>query len=165
MLQSLCGWLEKTPLSAEIQNVGWVIPLSQIVHILCLAVALSSMVFLDVRLLGAGFRNTSVTAVARTALPAAWIAVALMAFSGAILIIGEPRRDLLNLVFQTKMALLVCALAVTFLIQHGLRRWPQSPGEAGAVAVPWPWRAAAGASLCLWLAIAVCGRFIAYFMG
>jgi hypothetical protein len=85
-----------------------------------------------------------------------------MALSGAILVIGEPRRDLLNPAFQTKMLLLVCALLTTLGFQLTLRRNP-ALGAPGAEAV-WPLRAIAVVSLALWFGIAVCGRLIAYFM-
>ena len=163
MLAALSAWLEKTPLSAAIQNVGWLIPLAQTVHILCLAVVLSSVVFLDVRLLGLGGRRASVPAVAARFLPPVWIAVGLMALTGAILIIGEPRRDLPNPVFQIKMLLLAAALGLTAAIQAGISAHPRAWGENGTAA--WPARLAAALSLVLWLAIAVCGRFIAYVMG
>src|ERR1700726_3031820 len=94
MLASFSGWLEKTPLSATIQDAGWVIPFCQTAHILCLAVVLSSVVFLDVRLLGIGPRRVTVLALAKRFLPPVWIAVALMALTGAVLVIGEPQRDL-----------------------------------------------------------------------
>jgi hypothetical protein len=161
MLATFSGWLEKTPLSAAIQDAGWVIPFFQTVHILCLAVVLSSVVFLDVRLLGIGPRRVPVLALARRFLPPVWIAVALMGLTGAVLVIGEPQRDLPNLAFQIKMLLLVCALAVTFFIQARIAADPSTWGD-GAVA--WPTRIAGAVSLLLWLGIAVCGRFIAYFL-
>jgi uncharacterized membrane protein len=164
MLASLCAWLEKTPLSAAIQDIGWVIPISQTVHILALAVVLSSIVFLDVRLLGLGSRRVAVLALAKHFLPPVWIAVALMAFTGAVLIIGEPARSLLNPVFQIKMLLLVCALAVTLFVQLRIAANPLAWGD-GAGAPAWPARILAAISLVIWLCIAVCGRFIAYAQG
>ena len=163
MLKSFCGWLEKTPLSVTIQDVSWIIPFSQVIHILCLAVVLSSVVFLDARLLGLGPRRVPVSALARRFLPPVWVAVALMALSGCVLIIGEPRRDLLNPVFQIKMLLLALALLTTLVVQARLAANRRGWGQDGAVA--WPARLLALASLTLWLGVAVCGRFIAYFMG
>jgi hypothetical protein len=155
MLESLCAWLEKTPLSAGVQNVGWIIPASQIVHILCLAAVLFSALSIDLRVLGVGARRTSVAGMAAHFLPWIWTAVPLMAVTGAILIIGEPRRDLLNPAFQTKMLLLICALAATLGIQSIARgATTDRPG--------WPLRALAVVSLAFWFAIAVCGRLIAY---
>jgi hypothetical protein len=163
MLAGLCAWLEKTPLSAAIQNIGWIIPASQTVHILALAVVLSSIVFVDLRLIGLGAWRMSAPAMARRFLPPVWFGVAVMALTGAVLVIGEPRRDLLNLVFQIKMLLVILALAATAAIQAAMGANPRAWGEGAAVA--WPPRLAAAASLALWLAIAVCGRFISYFMG
>src|SRR5207302_6397454 len=96
MLESLCAWIEKTPLSAGIQNVGWIIPVGQIIHILGLATILFSVLSIDLRILGVVGRRISVSVMAAHFLPWIWRAVALMATTGAILIIGEPRRDLLN---------------------------------------------------------------------
>jgi uncharacterized membrane protein len=162
MLESLCAWLEKTPLSAGIQNVGWIIPVGQIIHILGLAAILFSVLSIDLRVLGVAGRRVSLSGVAGHFLPWIWSAVALMATTGAILIIGEPRRDLLNPVFQTKMLLLVCALLVTLGIQLMVRGAP-SLGAAGD-RLGWPLRMLALLSLALWFGIAICGRLIAYFM-
>jgi hypothetical protein len=161
MLESLCAWIEKTPLSAGIQNVGWIIPVSQIVHILGVATILFSALSIDLRVLGVGGRRTTVSGMAAHFLPAIWSAVAVMATSGAILIIGEPRRDLLNPVFQTKMLLLVCALLATLGIQLMARGTPSL--VAARDRPGWPLRTIAVLSLALWFAIAICGRLIAYF--
>jgi hypothetical protein len=162
MLESLCAWLEKTPLSAGIQNVGWIIPVSQILHILGVAAILFSSLSIDLRVLGVGGRRTSVAGMSTHFLPWIWSAVALMATTGAILIIGEPRRDLLNPAFQTKMLLLVCALLATLSIQLIVRGTPSLGGSGGRAA--WGLRTVAVLSLALWFGIAICGRLIAYFM-
>jgi hypothetical protein len=156
MLESLCAWIERTPLSAGIQNVGWIIPVGQIVHILGLAAILFSVLSIDLRILGVVGRRVSVSGMAAHFQPWIWSAVALMATTGAILIIGEPRRDLLNPVFQTKMLLLVCALLATLAIQFIVR----GAGER----LGWPVRTLAVFSLALWFGIAICGRLIAYNM-
>jgi hypothetical protein len=161
MLEALCAWLERTPLSAGVQNVGWIIPASQIVHILGVAAILFSTLSIDLRVLGVGARRTSLRGMSGHFLPVIWSAVPLMAVTGAILIVGEPRRDLLNPAFQTKMLLLVCALAATFGIQLLVRG-----GSASGVTADrggWPLRTLALISLALWFGIAVCGRLIAYF--
>ncbi|WP_293370432.1 DUF6644 family protein [Phenylobacterium sp.] len=160
MLESLCAWIEKTPLSAGIQNAGWIIPVSQIVHILGLAVILFSALSIDLRILGVAGRRTSVPGMAAHFLPWMWGAVVLMAATGTILIIGEPRRDLLNPAFQTKMLLLVCALLSTAAIQRVVRSTPSLGGPRDSLG--WPVRTLAVLSLALWFSIAICGRLIAY---
>ncbi len=158
MLESLCAWLEKTPLSAGIQNVGWIIPVSQIVHILCLAAVLFSVVSIDLRVFGVGGRRTTLSGMTAHFLPWIWSAVPLMAITGAILVIGEPRRDLLNPAFQIKMLLLACALAVTF----GLQAMVGGTTSSGTASPSAPLRMLAGVSLALWFSIAICGRLVAY---
>jgi hypothetical protein len=160
MLEALCAWLEKTPLSAGVQNIGWIIPASQIVHILGLAAILFSTLAIDLRVLGVSGRRVSLRGMTGHFLPLIWSVVPLMALTGAILIIGEPRRDLLNPAFQIKMLLLVCALAATFGIQVLVGGGSASvTGDRGG----WPMRTLAVVSLALWFGIAVCGRLIAYF--
>jgi hypothetical protein len=162
MLQSFSAWLEATPLSSIVQNVGWIIPLGQIVHILCLSIVLSSVVLLDFRLLGVGSTRVSIAGMARRFTPWLWSALVLMALSGTVLIVGEPKRDLVNPVFWTKMGLLVCAIALTVSFQYSINRNAKYWDENRNLKLPA--RLLAVVSLGLWLAIAVCGRFIAYFM-
>ena len=162
MLETFCAWLERTPLSAAIQNVDWIIPVGQIIHILCLSVVLSSAVLLDFRVMGLAARRVSIPDMARRFLPWIWTALVLMVLSGTVLIIGEPRRDLLNPAFQIKMILLLAAVAMTLMfhvsIHRGARTWEED--RKGTL----PVRLAAAATLSLWIGIAICGRLIAYFM-
>ena len=91
---------------------------------------------------------------------ALWWSLLVLLVTGAVLITAEPRRDLLNPVFQAKMALLVVAMGVTALFQTTVARnmeiWDLSPNKrAGA------WVTAI-LSLLVWTAIVGCGRWIAY---
>lgn len=162
MLETLCAWLERTPLSAAIQNVDWIIPVGQIIHILCLSVVLSSAVLLDFRVMGLAARRVSIPDMARRFLPWIWTALVLMVLSGTVLIIGEPRRDLLNPAFQIKMILLLAAVTMTLTFHVSVRRsarsWEEDHKDTLLI------RVAAAMTLSLWIGIAVCGRLIAYFM-
>ena len=79
--------------------------------------------------------------------------------TGSLLIIGEPRRSLLNTSFYIKMALLAFALALTGLLQWSLSSpgfWDKDRGRRIAG------RLAATASILAWCGIIFAGRFIAY---
>ena len=79
--------------------------------------------------------------------------------SGSLLIIGEPRRSLLNTSFYIKMALLAFALLLTGLLQWSLSSpgfWNKDRGRRIAG------RLAATASILAWCGIIFAGRFIAY---
>jgi hypothetical protein len=121
---------------------------------------MSSVVMVDLRLLGVAARGQSISGLTERFIPWVWWSLLVLLLSGSILIIAEPRRDILNPVFQAKMALLVVAIAVTAAFQLAVRRnmklWDLSPERrAGA------W-ATAVVSLLTWTAIIGCGRWIAY---
>jgi len=143
--------------SQVIQDVSWIIPAVQSLHILSVAVVMSSMAMLDLRLMGVTGRRHSVSVMATRLLPRTWIAVIVLAITGAILIIGEPARDLPNPAFQLKMAALAVAIVLTLIVRHQSRKedafWESRPIAAKLAAV---------ASLLLWVGIVVAGRWAAY---
>jgi hypothetical protein len=155
-----CDWLSQTPISVTFQSVVWIIPMVQSVHILAIAIVMSSIVMVDLRLLGLMGHTQSISGLARRFLPWVWWSLLVLLVTGAILITAEPRRDLLNPVFQAKMALLVVAMVVTALFQRTVARnmeiWDLSPQKRSGAWVT------AVVSLLVWTAIIGCGRWIAY---
>jgi len=160
MLASIAAWLASTPASMVIQSQLWIIPTVQTVHILGIAVVLSSVGMIDLRLFGLAGASSSVSQTAQRYLPWIWAALVVLALSGALMIVGEPRRSLLNPAFQWKMVLLAAAIATTAAFQITVRRnvalWDLAPSHR-----PWA-KALALATLFIWLAIPVLGRWIAY---
>jgi hypothetical protein len=155
-----CDWLSLTPISMLFQTVEWIIPAVQSVHILAIAIVMSSVIMVDLRLMGLMGHSQSISGMTRRFLPWVWSALVVLLLTGMVLITAEPRRDLLNGVFQAKMALLVVAIVVTVFFQETVRRnmefWDLSPNRrAGA------WVTAV-VSLLVWSAIVGCGRWIAY---
>lgn len=151
-LHGFCEWLGRTGPAQMIQDAGWMIPTSQAIHILAVSVVMSSIVVLDLRILGVLARGQTVAAVAERFLPWLWPALAVLLLTGTLQIVAEPARSLENPAFQLKMLLLLAALALTLTAQQPLRRG----------AVPGAARAAAVLSLLLWVGIACAGRWIAY---
>ncbi len=155
-----CDWLSQTPISMTFQSVAWIIPMVQSVHILAIAIVMSSVIMVDLRLMGVMGHTQSISGLTRRFVPWVWWSLLVLLVSGAILITAEPRRDLLNPVFQAKMALLAIAVAVTAMFQATVARnmeiWDLSPqNRTGA------WVTAV-VSLLVWTAIIGCGRWIAY---
>ncbi|MDB5459106.1 MAG: hypothetical protein JWO72_847 [Caulobacteraceae bacterium] len=155
-----CDWLSLTPISMLFQTVEWIIPAVQSVHILAIAIVMSSVIMVDLRLMGLMGHSQSISGMTRRFIPWVWWSLVVLLLTGLILITAEPRRDLLNPVFQAKMVLLVVAIVVTAVFQEIVRRnmefWDLSPSRrAGALAT-------AVLSLLVWTAIVGCGRWIAY---
>ncbi len=159
-LHAFCEWLGNTPLSLLIQNVAWIIPTVQTIHILSIAVVASSAAIVDLRLLGVIGRGHATADYETRFLPWIWWTLIVLLCSGTILIIGEPARSLENLAFQAKMCLLLLAMLTTYLIQRPIRRdgayWELTPGHVARG------RVLAVASIVFWVCIIFCGRWIAY---
>jgi len=162
MLEEFIDWLGATPVSLVIQKVFWIIPTVQTVHILAISVVLASMAMFDLRLLGlAGTRN-SIASLSRRFMPWTWGALIVLAASGCILIVGEPKRALGNVAFLLKMCMLATAIIVTLGFQAVLRRDLKS-GSTDLLPAHLAVAKITGLlSLGLWVGIAIAGRLIAY---
>jgi len=160
-LHNFCSWLEQTPLSQTIQSAGWIVPTVQTVHILSIAAVMSSVLMIDLRLIGILGRDQPLARVSERFRPVIWWTLPILLATGIIMIIGEPARSLESPVFQLKMALLVAAIIVTLSYQVPLGRdpsfWDLSIGRRGAA------RIIAVLSLLLWVGIVFAGRWIAYY--
>ncbi len=163
VLNDLSKWLAATELSHTIQTTGWVIPALQTIHILCVAALFSSAILVDLRIWRLFQRDVALAEVGRRFLPLIWAIVPILLMTGALLIVGEPRRSLLNTTFYLKMALLAVALALTAFLQWSLSAapgfWDRGKGRRVAG------RLAATASILAWCGIIFAGRFIAYTQG
>src|ERR1700726_1436599 len=102
MLEEFINWLGGTPASLVIQKVFWIIPMVQTVHILAISVVVASMAMFDLRLLGLAGKRHSVVSLSTRFLPWLWGALIVLAISGSILIVGEPKRALGNPAFVAK---------------------------------------------------------------
>lgn len=162
MLESVtrfCNWLADTPVSIWLQSTEWVIPAVQSVHIMAIAMVISSVLMLNLRLLGALRPLYSPATVVRRFSPWIWSGLVVLLATGSILVTAEPGRDLLNLVFVAKMTLVLIAIVITAVHQTMLSRSVASL-ERGPV--PPSVRAGAVLSCIVWIAIVACGRWIAY---
>lgn len=160
MLEEFCDRLAGSPLSQNFQNLSWFVPTVQTVHILCIAVVMTSVGMLAFRLLGFAGRAQPLATMVSGFMPWIWGALAALLLTGALLTITEPSRELLNAAFQVKM-LMVAVMTVTLgFLQHSLRGdpdfWSVSPLRRAAA------RAVGGVSLALVVTIIVAGRWIAY---
>jgi hypothetical protein len=98
--------------------------------------------------------------VARRFLPTIWPVLLVLLITGSLLIIGEPKRSLLNSAFYLKMALLAAAIVLTAWLQWSLSSspnfWDKDRGRRMAGQL------AATLSILVWCGILFAGRWIAY---
>jgi hypothetical protein len=159
-LSEFSKWLAATALSHTIQTAGWIIPSLQTIHILSVAVVFSSAIAVDLRIWRLLERDVPLPEVARRFLPTIWPVLLILLTTGSLLIVGEPRRSLLNSTFYLKMALLAVAIMLTAGLQRSLSSSPNFWDRDRARRVTA--RFTATLSILVWCGILFAGRWIAY---
>src|SRR6266700_1582591 len=159
-LSEFSRWLAATPVSHTIQTISWIIPSLQIIHILSVAVVFSAAILVDLRIWRVLERDQHLPEVARRFLPTIWPVLLILLVTGSLLIIGEPRRSLVNATFYLKMGLLAVAIMLTAGLQRSISSSPDSwdGNRARRIAE----RFAAAVSMLVWCGILFAGRWIAY---
>jgi hypothetical protein len=160
MFRQFADWLASTPLSQQFQTHLWIVPTSQAIHIVCICVVFTSALMINLRLLGVGASGRTISQLTVSLVPWMWRGLAVLLLTGAVQTIAEPVRQFVTPVFWAKMAMILLAAAMTAVFAAKVRanaaRWDAAGSRpAGA-------RAFAIGSSILWIAIIVCGRFIAY---
>src|SRR4051794_27617132 len=114
---------------------------------------------MDARLLG-GAVAAPLSSLLVAARRIAVVALLGMIATGFILFSADASKVAVNAAFQTKMLLIVAALANVAIYEFGARRTVEAlaPGDA----VPLRARAAGALSIMMWVSVAACGRAIAY---
>jgi putative copper export protein len=120
----------------------------------------SAAILVDLRIWRLIERDEPLPEMARRFLPTIWPVLVILLVTGSLLIIGEPRRSLLNSTFYLKMALLVVAILLTIGLQRSISSSPNSWDRDR-------WRRIAGrfaatVSILVWCGILFAGRWIAY---
>jgi hypothetical protein len=159
MLESLSKWLESTAVSEQFAATAWIVPTVQSVHIVSVSIVFASMSMLSFRLLGVSGRARSIAATAAPVLSWLWPALGVLLLTGIVMIMAEPQRELLNELFLIKMALIAIAACVSGVFRGSLGHDPQAWDSADRRAVA---KLIGVTLLVLWIAIIVCGRWIAY---
>ena len=159
MIEELCKWLERTPASVFVASTTWIVPTVQSIHILSVGVVFASMSMLSFRLLNIWGRRQTVSTRLRPALSCLWPGLTVLLLTGVVMIVAEPERELLNRIFLLKMTLVAIAALIGLALRRSVSRRPQWWDASAASVVP----KCAGLLLsALWVAIIVCGRWIAY---
>jgi uncharacterized membrane protein YjgN (DUF898 family) len=152
--------LEQSDFAAAIRQSGWLYPVANVGHIISLVFFAGAVAVMDVRLLG-GFAATAPRRLLAQARAFAMAAFAGMAVTGFMLFSAEASHLALNPVLQIKAALVGAGLVNVALYEFGARSEVEdlSPGAA----IPPRARVVGAVSLVIWVAVAACGRSIAYF--
>jgi hypothetical protein len=152
--------LEQSGFAAAIRQSPWLYPAANVGHIVSLVFFVGAVAVMDVRLLG-GLAMTAPGPLLFRARGFAVAALVGMAVTGFVLFSAEASHLVVNPVFQLKAALVGAGLVNVALYEFTARREVEKL-PPGAI-MPARARIAGLLSLVIWVAVAACGRSIAYF--
>jgi hypothetical protein len=154
-LYQFSDWLASTGLSQTIQTTMAAIPTLQTAHIVALSLLFASALMVTLRFFARGLAAEPLHALAARFIHVVWVLIAILALTGALLIIAEPHRTLGNAMFYAKMIMLLLAMVIT--------AWLASVARHQHERVSGVHRAGAALTMLLWIGIIFAGRLIAYY--
>ena len=125
-------------------------------HAIGMAFLAGGSAAIDLRILG--FASSLSLGAMRRFLPLLWLAFAINATSGTLLLIAYPTKALTNPLFYVKMGLVALGMGLVARIGATVLRAPPSEQKMMARSA----KALAIASLGVWIALILAGRFLAY---
>ena len=147
MLQS------SNPIGDILNNTEWAFPLAECFHIVGFAVAIGSVVLVDLRLMGLALNKQS----AAYLLKQTWLwhlfSLLIVIFSGLALYISDPRMYERNDGFRFKITALIVAILYNFTIHNKVAGSGSSGVGAKLVGL---------VSILLWVSVVFGGIFIAF---
>ncbi len=162
-MEGLSLWLSQTSVNAFLREQLGFLAALQALHIMAVAMVGSSVLMIDLRLLGLAERSQTVVQVAHRFVPWLWGGLVVLTLTAIPLIIAEPQRDLTNWTFQLKMAMIALGVAITisFVRSLYLTNHTSAEGRNNSFSNALT-HTLAIFTLLLFVAIAVAGRWIGY---
>ena len=152
--------LEGSGVGQAIRQSPWIYMAANVGHIVSLVVFAGAVAVLDLRMAGA-FAATSPGYVLSRARRVTILAFLGLVATGAVLFTAEASHVIMNSVFQLKLALIALGLLNVMLFEFFTA--PQVKDLPPLTPLPAAARRAGVASIAVWIAVAICGRSIAYF--
>lgn len=151
LTQALHDW----PFAVWLRSAPLVYPTLEAIHIIAIAITFGSLWIVEMRLLGVrlfGLTDIDANTLAKGTLPWTLLGFTLAAMVGSLMFLARASELIGNRAFLVKM-LLLFTVATNAAILHS-----RGPLDASSSAT----RGQALFSVLLWIAIIVCGRWIAY---
>jgi hypothetical protein len=147
------AWLGSTTVGMTIRSSAALIALTQIIHLLGLAMLIGTILMIDMTLMGVGFRRHPAARIARELAPWTIAGLIVMLVSGPLILSSETLKCFESSFFWMKMSALAVAIAFYFLVHRPVAR-------ADPPVRPWRARLVGSVSIALWLAVALAGKMI-----
>ena len=153
-------WVNEFPSSIAIRESVNGYPALLTVHVISMCLFAGLIIMMDLRLLGVGNLQTSVSQIQKRLFPWQMLGMTVSSVSGLVLVYGQPMRFYGNIFFWVKAVMMVLAganaLAFHFSTYHSVGAWDTK------AMTPFGAKLAGALSIVLWASVVVCGRLIAY---
>jgi hypothetical protein len=150
----LFQWFEATGLGRGVRESLWMFPVLEAFHLVALAVLGGALLVVDLRLLGVGLKDSTISDIDRQARPWLTLSVVLLLVTGTLLFLSEAVKCYYNTSFWVKIITLPFAIIFTYTVKERFAR------KALYTSAYSQW--VAGADLLLWFIVAAGGRWIGY---
>jgi hypothetical protein len=157
MLEQFFVNMEQWPISKAIGESLWIYPLVQALHLVAMAFFMGAVMIVNLRLLGIGISNSSLSQVARSARP--WLigGFLTMVVTGLPQLMQNASREYYSEYFWRKMYFLLAALIFTAISVRYMKNQPEGASVRGAT------KFVGALSLFLWANVIVAARLIGLF--
>lgn len=159
-LNPLLLLLQGSALGDAVRNAEYLYPMLEAAHILGIALLIGPAFAFDLRLLGVGLREMSVTTAARFLLPVSHVGFAVAVVTGIALLSAQATVVASAGAAPWKFGLLIVAGLNALVFHHGIYR--SVDGWMDAMVTPGAARAAAMVSFLVWVGVVFSGRLLAY---
>jgi len=160
VLEAFLQSLQDTAVATAIREGESLFPWVECVHVLALTIVIGSIAIVDLRLMGLASRDRSVAETTAATLPVTWSAFVVAAITGGLLFSSNATTYAHNFYFLAKLSLIAVAglnmAAYHLFVGRGADAW-RTPSLT-----PLRARVSGAVSLCLWITIAACGRWIGF---
>jgi hypothetical protein len=161
-VQAALEAIQSSALAEWMRGTNGAMPVVEAAHVLAAVMVLGTVLIVDLRLLALTDSARALTRVGREILPLTWAAFAAAAVTGAMMFTTSAETYFDNPAFRLKaLALLAAGVNMAlfqFCIARGIAAWDSGTPPRAA-------RAAGLASLLLWAAVVLLGRWIGFTKG
>jgi hypothetical protein len=160
-LYSLFESLQSIGFLADIRESALVYPVILATHLVCIGLFGGMILMTDLRLLGLGMGDLTISEVVNGLRWPKRIGLVLIVICGLLLFSSEALKYEPNPYFWTKMTLLVLATIHYFVFRNSVYNNTEELDKSPVI--PTRVKTAAVLSMVIWVSIPICGRLIAYY--
>ncbi|MFT2092524.1 DUF6644 family protein [Paraglaciecola sp. 2405UD69-4] len=158
LLNKIIDILNQSPISSFVMDNAFVFPALEMAHFLGLCLLFGSLIIVDLRMLGFA-KNMPLNLVDKF-LKFAIAGFSINFISGALFVIGDSDRYLVNIAFWAKMAVIVVAGLNTLYFLKAIK--PLMTSKPTTTQLPTQAHLVAWLSLISWTLVIILGRLIPY---